>query len=430
VTTVLFPEGVSHPPPLGRIDNGRIDADNLFTEDIDFVAEAESLSNERAVGRLCQETFTLGVAVRKYARSSADLISLRDQVKRFEERVAMATEEAIAAVGQEVDRVTDPEGGLLAEAVGREMNNLSSAFEAAFDQNDKTSALGRIEESVSRLSEEMVRQAAGAVRQLLDPGQDESPLGLLRSGIVREVSAPLQQFATSIDQIEKALEVQKAVEVEAEKGTAKGRVFEDLVGAALADAARPAGDQVEATGDTTGFVAGSKVGDYVVVVRSATGPSTRIAFECKDSKLSNRKLREELDIAAENRQAAVAVIVLASEGIAPYHSPLMKLADRRYAVVYDKDNPDELPLQVAYQMARTAALQALSATDAEGVDLDFLAQKVTEAKSLLDQVTQVKQGIGTARSGLDRAATALDAMKGNLKTCLVEIADVLTGRPE
>ena len=125
--------------------------------------------------------------------------------------------------------------------------------------------------------------------------------------------------------------------------------------------------------------------------------------------------------AVENRDAAVGILVFSSEAKTPAGGPLVRLAPSRYAVVYDPDTADTLALKVAYQLARTDMLTAASDNDDTQIDPELLAQKVQEARTLLDQVTQVKRGISTARNGLDKAESSLVSMKENLLRTLDEI---------
>lgn len=77
--------------PIGVVGEARVEADNLFTVDPDFVAEAELLADEREIGRLCQSVFELGVKVSRFARDDGHTIVLAQQVERFQDKVQQAT---------------------------------------------------------------------------------------------------------------------------------------------------------------------------------------------------------------------------------------------------------------------------------------------------------------------------------------------------
>lgn len=424
VVTIL-PEGASNPPPVGHIEEGWLEADNVVTTDPVFLERAESLDTELDVGLLCQEAFTLGVAVWRYAGERREMTNLADQITRFQTGVAETTERAIDELAKEIDRVVEPEGGLISEAVSREMGRFEEAISSAFDENDKESALSRIEAVVKDLTTEMVAQTARSVAQLLDPGSDESPLGKLRGGIVREINGSMQGLTTSLGQVQSWLETEAAVAEEREKGTAKGRTFEEKVSAVLSDIAASTGDDVQTTGDETGHLEGSKVGDIVTTVHLGLPAPTRLVFECKSRRLSHKKATEELDVAVENRDAEVGLVVFSSQEKAPVAGPLVRLAPNRYSVVFDPDSGDDLALRVAYQLARSDLFASASMEATADVDVALIGQKVKEARVLLDQVTQIKSGMTKARNGLDRAEDAVVAMKTSLLQALTDIEQAL-----
>ena len=72
-------------------------------------------------------------------------------------------------------------------------------------------------------------------------------------------------------------------------------------------------------------------------------------------------------------------------------------------------------------------LTAASDNDDTQIDPELLAQKVQEARTLLDQVSQVKRGISTARNGLNKAESSVVSMKENLLRTLDEIDDAMIG---
>lgn len=111
---------------------------------------------------------------------------------------------------------------------------------------------------------------------------------------------PVTELLSSVKEVKEAIEVRLAVATAHEKGTQKGRKYEELTGACLEGCAAVAGDVIENVGDTEGFL-GSKAGDHVLTVLNRDGDSVRIVFESKDRKLSLRKTADELSEAARNR---------------------------------------------------------------------------------------------------------------------------------
>ena len=132
-----------------------------------------------------------------------------------------------------------------------------------------------------------------------------------------------QQMLRQMSELEKQLqalrlEKEKLEEVEAERerGTAKGRTFEEAVAEAVDAIAVAQGDVAEAVGDLK--EATGKVGDVVVQVDACNGPARgRVVIEAKDRRLSPRDALNELDRALSERSADVAVLVVPSDDEIP-----------------------------------------------------------------------------------------------------------------
>ena len=161
----------------------------------------------------------------------------------------------------------------------------------------------------------------------------------------------------------------------------------------------------------------------MVEIHTGGGAEVRIVLECKkrSTPQSVAQMRKELDGAAKNRDAAVAVMVLSSDSSAPHDMPLWKLAEHRYVVVYDDVTRDGLALRLAFQQARSDALATLiTRGDADGLDVDALVAKLTEARTLLSHLKQIQSGVTKARAALDLVKEHAVGMQTELLACLDE----------
>jgi len=411
-----------HEQPIGYVAESRVEANNLATTDEEFVAEAEALNDAAEIGALCQDTFDLGVFIRKLATSSAELRSFDQSVKRFIEDVTRVTHEAVQSLDGEVGRITDPDHGVLNEAVDLQLQNLSEAIDHAFDEDDKRSALNRMQEAVRTAATEANEQSTRSLRDLLSVSTGKGPLAELRDTIVREVSAPFVSFGDSLASVDKLLTAENARRDEHVKGTHQGIEFEDALAQTLGELCEVTGDVVTHTGTEPG-PSGAKVGDFVVEIHTGGGAEVRIVLECKKrlTPASVDQMRKELDKAAKNRGAAVAVMVLSSESSAPHDMPLWKLAEHRYVVVYDDITRDALALRLAFQQSRSDALATLSTRgDADGLDVDALVARLVEARTLLGHLRQIQAGVTKGRAALDTVKEHAVGMQTELLACLDE----------
>ena len=95
---------------------------------------------------------------------------------------------------------------------------------------------------------------------------------------MRELEKQLQGLRDEKQKLEELAE-------ERERGTAKGRTYEEAVAEAVDAIAAVQGDVADAVGDERG--AGGKKGDVLVGIDGCTGPERgRIVFEAKDKRLT------------------------------------------------------------------------------------------------------------------------------------------------
>jgi len=413
--------------PVGYISDGTVEANNLVTTDEEFVTEAEALNGPGEIGALCQRTFDLGVLIRRQALPNADLVSFSDRVQRFDEGVKRVTDEAVQALADEADRIVNPDQGVLNQAVNQQLGYLSEAIERAFNEDDKKSALSRVEEAVRKATTEANQQASQSLRDLLTASIGHGPLAELRETMVREVSEPYKGLSDSLKEVEKLLTADIATRREHELGTQQGFDFEEAVAAILEKACEVTKDVLIPTGKQPA-PGGNKVGDYVIEIHTSGGAQVNIVFECKkrSTPLAVSKMRAELNTAATNRDAAVAVMVLSGDIPGTHHMPLLKLAEHRYAVVYDLTR-DALALRLAFQQARSDALATLITTaDAEGIDINAVVAKLAEARSLLKHLKQIQSGVRAGAKALTGIQENAVTMQTKLLGCLDECDRLVT----
>jgi len=113
-----------------------------------------------------------------------------------------------------------------------------------------------------------------------------------------------------------------AVAEVANKLTAKGASFEELIACHLGPFASIHGDIAEVVGRTTG-AGGTRKGDLRVTVSAddTGGREMRFVLEAKDQKLSMTRTLTELDAALANHDANAAIAVFAGEHLAPVSLP-------------------------------------------------------------------------------------------------------------
>jgi hypothetical protein len=317
------------------------------------------------------------------------------------------------------------------EVFGPENGHLSRELEKLFSDGSTASVQNRVRELVQ---DAMARSREDLMKQF-STADGSNPLADFKAGTIRVLKAAeerqhetQQQMLRQMAELEKQLqglrlekESLERLEEERERGTAKGRTFEELVAetvdaiaVAQGDVAEAVGDQKEATG---------KVGDVVVGIDACNGPPRgRIVIEAKDRRLSGPKALSELDDAMAERSADFAVLVVPTEDEVPAKmQPLREYNGDKLVVVLD---PDEGPLalELGYRLARARVLMKRS--DADGIDAGAVGDAAERALAALAEERKVKQQLTGAKSSIDKAYDHVDAMTSRVRSLLQEI-DVL-----
>jgi hypothetical protein len=345
----------------------------------------------------------------------------REQTGANAEFVKAEFEKAASELNQEfVDR---------ARNVAEGMNTVITRH---FNDDSSEAVQHKVRQIVRDVSLEMQKELRS---ELLSDG-DENPLlrfHKLQIALSKQQSeAQALQMKALADKLEEnRLELErlrsqngKLEEIAAveEKGTAKGRTYEEEVAEAIEAIASSQGDDSEAVGDRK--EATGKVGDVVVGIDGCNGPARgRIVFEAKNKKLSRPDALRELDAARTERNADFAVLVVAGEGKVPAKMlPLREYNGDKLVVTYD---PEEgaLSLQVAYALARARVL--MRKADGEGVDGEAVRACAERALQQLGEVQRIKQQLTASKTAVDKAADIVDTMAAGVKARLAEIDGLL-----
>jgi hypothetical protein len=325
-------------------------------------------------------------------------------------------------LGEKVDEVFGPDDGQLAKEL-----------EKLFSDGSSASVQNRVRELVSdaltKSREDLVRQFSAA--------DGSNPLADFKAGTVRVLKAAEErQHETQQSLLRQMAELEKQVqslrqenekheelEAERERGTAKGRTFEELVAEAVEAIALAQGDCADAVGDMPG--ATGKVGDVVVSIDAAAGPARgRVVFEAKDRRLSRPKAIQELDKAMVDRDADFAVLVVPSEDEVPARMhALREYNGDKLIVTLDPDEAPTLAIEVGYRLARARVL--MSRASGDGVDTAAVHDTVQRALAAMEDVRRVKSQLTGAKTKIDDATQIVDGMAGRVRTHLEEIDSLL-----
>jgi hypothetical protein len=233
----------------------------------------------------------------------------------------------------------------------------------------------------------------------------------------RKVIAELRR---ELIELKERTDADTRVAEEAERGTAKGRTFEDLVHATIEEIAQAQGDAAHHVGDSS-TESGGKKGDTVVEIGGALGnPLATVVFEAKNKKLSKNDAWTELNGCMGERDATFAVLVVAGDDKVPSGlDDLTEYQGNKIIAVLDREDPDPLALRLVYRYVRARVL-AEGVAELE-VDAAGVRDAAEEAGARLKRANRVRKSLTNVTNSAEAAREEFDEMVADVERCLARI---------
>ncbi|MFL5838012.1 MAG: hypothetical protein ACJ76K_15695 [Solirubrobacteraceae bacterium] len=394
-------------PPSVRTVGDRVAVDGLVVDDavaVRLVHEREEAGEDPA--RLLLDAIEIGARVLDREQAGANAEFVRTEFEKQAREVETAFGERAGAVAEQLARQLEaafaPETGVLPKTLQRHFSE-----ESATAVQHRVRAL--VEEALKRSQHELVREL---MRDMARQQGDQ----------LRAMVEKLGALEVKLERAQAEAEKQAELEAERDRGTAKGRTYEEAVFEALDAIAAAQGDDCDAVGDIEG--GGGKTGDVVVDIEGCRGaPRGRIVFEAKDARLSKPRAIETLDQALAQRSADFAVLVVSGEDKLPARTTaLREYGGDKLMVAFD---PEEGPLalEVAYALARARVLMARADTD--DLDAAALREAVDAALATMDGVKAIKSSLTAATTKIGDAQGSIEALATRVREQLREIAAAL-----
>jgi hypothetical protein len=416
--------------PFSRVRtfNGELLVDGLRVDD-ETVVEMVHARERRGepVDGLVKQMIEIGARVleRETTGQQAEFVRVeferaaRELDAQFVERARKVAERLDA----KVDEAFGPEHGHVARALARHFGDESSVA---------------VQHRVRAVLTEVQAQMREDLRKQLTTDSADNPivaiqratLGAMKQNADQQ-GEHLRAMRDQLDAVRVELAALKAekqrleeVAAEADRGTAKGRTYEEAVFDALDAIAHGQGDDCDAVGDLPGV--GSRKGDVVVAIDACAGPARgRIVFEAKNSQIPKQRALAELDEAMDARGADYGVFVVPADEKLPARTPQLREynGDKLFVVFDPSDDGSRLALEVAYSLARARVLMTKGV---EGeIDADAVRGEVERAVGAMEDVRRVKQQLTHATNGIESARAVLDAMAISVRGHLTEITALL-----
>lgn len=389
-----------------RVDGDRLVVDHLVVDDPAVVSLAAATA-EGDLGDLTRRLLAVGARGMTSMGIGIDLVNIDSRVQAVLETVTTEAEEHVRKVIDQsrdsLGRQFDPEqrSSILARALvdfTGWRDEFLARLDPAVEGSIATTLLNRLQALVG---------PEGALERVLGEALD---LDTGDSALARLSRSIDERFAEMRRDLAGHHGAESARRDEAERGTAHGIAFEDIVESSLRRwAATSSGTFVERTTTTAGNLgAASKVGDFVVTL----GSGRRVVVEAKRhasiTLTGTGGILAELDAAMANR-AADAAICVAGRDAFPTEVGRFNVYGNRILVV--DEEPDGTMTAIAMQWAASAT----TATSRSGsLDRPAISDRIDRIRKAADSLSGARRTVTTMRTSLDKLHDHLGGLRSEL----------------
>ncbi len=278
------------------------------------------------------------------------------------------------------------------------------------DMNNVNSPVGQLRKTI----ESYFVGKDSEMYNMLDPNSKDSPISRLR-----------QEILDKLQNIENTITVYLAKKEVIEKTPKKGFDFEDDLEDSLLRLSKPFGDLIERTGKKKGKL-GNLKGDFVITLHDSMieGQQPKIVVEAKTNtsvRLTVKSLVGELRDAIQNREANLAIAVTdkpLSDSIGCFHE---FEGDKIICAIGES----QLPLEVAYRIARTYSLMKNRETPTKTIDTTKVCGLISKISNDLNTIRGIKANLTKIGNTADTITNSLKTLEKNIRGSLIDLQDIL-----
>jgi hypothetical protein len=418
-----------------EVGDSWIRIDGLVLEDRTLVELVRSrLEQDVTAEDTVRDAAEIGARVLDREATQAEV----DFVRREFERASADVERAFAERADKVARGLESqleqflgdEGGVMGKALDAHSQELAEALARNFGGDRSTAVQHQVRELVERKLQESRQEL---LRQF-SASDGHNPLADFKQAVLRKidestevdrgVAERMAKLETQLARLGDAERARDELEAERERSSVKGHGFEAQAFELVERLAGERGDAAQHVGHERSE-SGGKRGDIVIELEAASSAAKgRIVIEAKDEKLSRPDAWRVLNESMAERDAAFAILLIASESKLPARTEaLHEYEGNKMIVELDKETLDPRPLELAYRYARCRCLMARE----QGMQLDApgVRNAVDEALAALRDAQKIRGSLTSARNSVDGAHGALDNMVDRVRSSLERVEELV-----
>jgi len=291
--------------------------------------------------------------------------------------------------------------GEAGEALEKKITTVVSEF--SLDKED--SALSRLVQRVDK-----------AQRTLSDEfslDKDGSALARMRKEFSEQIGSLVTMQREFQGDVMKQLTEMAARKAESLKSTTHGNEFEEALFGFLQHFVQRQGDMVSATGTSTGLIARSKVGDYVMELgpeHAAAG--ARIVIEAKqDASYTIEKARKEIEEARKNRDAQIGLFIFSAQSAPGNMEQLVRYGSDVF-LIWDRDNEaSDILLQTGLSLAKALAVRGAPDNVDASADFEVITKALLMVEKQVSRLGEIEKSTNTISSSSEKIRETADRMR-------------------
>jgi hypothetical protein len=430
-TTLQISPTKAPPDESVAVDAGVVSITQLRIED-PTLAELVETRDQRGIAPsdTIKDAIEIGARVLDREATGAEVDLIKREFAELEHGFAEQARKITEQLDERLEKFLGEEGGAMGKALESHADEMAGQLAELFGEGRSTAVQHQIRDILSRAlgdsQKELLRQFSAE--------DGHNPLADFKGSVIRQMEGAqliqkeqVDRLAALEGEVKRLHDAEAAgseLAAERDRGTSKGRDFEQRAFELVERMAIARGDVAQHVGDESSG-SGSKKGDIVIEIDAAAGPAkSRIVLELKDQKLTKNQAWELLDTCLVEREADFALLVVGSDDKLPAgRDELHEYQGNKMIVVLDREQPDERGLFLAYAHARLRCLVSTEKElqlDAAGVrdaaDEAFTALKTAQA--IRNSLTKAEKGVSGARDGLDAMVERVEASLNRVESLI------------
>ncbi|HLV00086.1 MAG TPA: hypothetical protein VKZ59_02390 [Acidobacteriota bacterium] len=281
--------------------------------------------------------------------------------------------------------------------------------------------------ALSRLSK-LLESTHETVEAKLTLDDEDSPLSRLRREMLKVIDELRKSNTDFQGEVRSILESLQARKEESRRSVRHGVNFEEEAGAFLQREAQRLEDIYEATGNTTGRIARSKVGDHVITLGpDSAAPQGRIVIETKQSKsYSLAKALAEISEARDNRKAEVGLFIFSRTAAPEGVQPLARYG-QDVVVVWDSEDPDtDFLLKAAISLCRAMVIRSAAEDKASEMGLTEIEEAILRITKDAEGLSEISSWASTVERNGKKIRDKAERLQADLEQQVSRLEDSLS----